>query len=283
MAKYNLNLMHNYYTLETIKTGTLEEIDYFIYKNNIKNVDELFDLLNKYGQYDGISGDITFIITSPQENVKDRSVLFKNEIEMVMQKPDKIKYNIFKRLLKDINFRNKFINEFLIPRQNVENKMGKKIRRFLDINNYFYYKMNELEKYSSKRNNLYDDYYAAFCDAFNSIAFKKNNNIAVRKNNNISYSELEELSVMRLPNYSEIRKMIVFTLMYDNKLPVSFIYKEHIDEFEELRIHDQNPDEDNIRLPYDDETEDIMVKKYVKTKKKELKNDYIQISMFDKK
>ena len=254
MAKYNLVIKQKGKICEKIITGKLKDIDNFIYKNKFKNIDEMITLLNNLYNYD-ITGNISLEIVSEQTNIKNRPILFTNELEILYQDYYKLRDLIFDTIKKDSDLMLQFEEKFIVPLLEQNTKAGIKASKFYkdNINNDLF-------------NNFYD-----------SIILTKNKNTSLRKKAD-RYDEIEEIEKMLTPNYSIERKMIELILKYYNKLPRNNTYIREKDEFDELLSNDNNSDIDRIKGIEKEQEEKIFTKLF---ERKIKSNDGIQTSIFD--
>lgn len=285
MAKYNLVCKHNDIIFSIIKTGNLESIDNYIYNLKINDIQNLFENINKSGQYDEINGKINFKITSEQKGIKERPILFTPEIDLIKKDNEILKYRLLKKILLDKEFRSLFIEKIIYPRLKANSKIAIKANDFINFNRYFF---NTITPYNKSK--LEEDYEKVFSDFYYSLICIKRKHNDLKKNAD-GISELREVEQILDTNYSEKRKLVELVLSYENKLPLNFIEQAKIDEFEELMIHDQNSDIDRIKnYEFDDELIDTYynynndyngLHSTVKKLKKEKKSKYYQTSFFD--
>lgn len=292
MARYDLS-MHNDKLQEVIKSGNLEKIDNFIYENNIESAEDLFNLVNRYGNYDNWYGLVFFEITSPQDGIKNRPIFYKDQINLVKEDNDILKKLLLKNILSNKQFRQNFFDKILSPKRYAKitknssngiktytSPIAEKINDFIEYDNRYWKKINSDEINSLDKATLKEKYKGKFSKVYNSIIYVKRKHANLRKY--AEFGELEEIEEMLDINYSEKRKLVEFLLQYTNTLKSSSINISRIDEFEELLIHDQNSDIDRIRNYNNSESDMVKVKKLSFVKETFIPKEYQQISIFDK-
>lgn len=133
MKNYKLILSINGNQNNIIKTGSIEEIDNYIYENNINNPMELFKCINKDGEYPDRNVLFKFKICTVARPTKTIDLLYKKDIHTMRNKYKNLRSLedvMFEKLINDEDFENDFFIKYIYPATKEEDKItpdGKKI------------------------------------------------------------------------------------------------------------------------------------------------------------
>ena len=257
MSKYYLKLYLENGKTETLVKGSLEQIDNFIIKNNIKDINDLYEYCSiSLSNY--IVGNIEFKIEYQyDEQTKQKPILYKESLQK-FRKDDSHILMIHNLIQSNEKFKTEFYKKYFDSILKSKNEVS-----------LFKYIINYIKKPNEK---TFSEFYIAY------ITKKK----STEKEHNLDYTNGEIIELISSPMYSYTRIRDFYTLVekYINGKAISTIYIETENEFENLQIHDQNPDTGLRGLKNDDEPE-ISDKKNVKRLKKNQKFNENQISFFD--
>lgn len=125
MKKYKLILSIDNEPIESLCSGSLQDIDNYILNNNINNSNELYNFINKNGQYSERTGTYKFEIFSLGKPVEKIDLLYTNDIKIFKRKLNnfiELESEIFKKITENLKFNDEFLKKFVNPLTNEPDK-----------------------------------------------------------------------------------------------------------------------------------------------------------------
>ena len=279
VKRYSLIATFNDCPIEgIIIKSPIEDIDNFIFQNNINSSNDLFEYINKDGKYEEQYGEFKFEICSVKTPKETLPILYAKDISLIKGRFKEISIlrdSYLKKILSNYEFKSAFFRKFVYPYKKTEEGYTNYAfllwgtdNKYFDIIHYNKIPSEEIEIIKTK-----------YQMAFNKFYYMQT---CIKNNKTKKWKYI----------YDQQRKFYEFYTYFDNQ-NLNDIYNNvcytKIDEFEEEMLHDQNPDNyRNMDSTFYEEVADYELNsdsdiKYdfkPKIKKKKINELKNQISMF---
>lgn len=217
MRKYSFIISHNGKE-KTIYTNSIEEIDNMISKTNAYSVEDLFSTFSTFTNDE--DGYYKFKIVN--SDGVEKHLIYKDQIDKIKTFDNSfMKEILFEEIITSEKFRYKFLDQFVFPIRNINNKLGEKARQLFDRNVAYFGSLDKENKSAQEKLlKMFQDSFNAF---YNSLVTTSRNGLLVE-------------------NYSKKRSMLNLYIYYKTGYPITSYMNDNYeyDSFDEEMLYDQN-------------------------------------------